>query len=331
MSKKVRFLIGAIFLFIGFLGFQFYRPVGGDYTHLLHVKRGESTSSIANTLSNRHLIRSPFFFKLYCRLTGASSQLRFGVYEMASTQSVADMVSVLTNKTGSQKLVRVTIPEGFSLKKIKATLVDQGFCTDTEFDNLMANAKERYANDFSFIQQLPISSIEGYLFPDTYLFAKGVSLDVVIYEMLAQFESQMRPIYTAGPIPKGWSLHNALTLAAMIEKESRVPDEMPKIASVFYNRLKIPMRLASDPTVLYALGEPQKSVVLYKDLEVESPYNTYRNMGLPIGPIASPGKKALHAALNPDRTPYLFFVANPDGTHTFTRTYAEHLNVQRRR
>jgi UPF0755 protein len=326
--KKV--ILSVLFLIV-VISYQVGIPVGGDHSQIFQVRRGESSSAIAANLKRADLIRSPFMFKLYCRITGSNPKLRYGVYELTPSMSLGDIVSALKHQKGAQQLVRVTIPEGWSIKKIKARLVELGFCSDEEFDQFMATAKDRYSDEFDFIKQLPISTLEGYLYPDTYLFARGVSLDAIIREMLMQFKTQIIPLYEKGPVPRDWSLHEALSMAAMIEKESRVPVEMTKISSVFHNRLKIPMRLASDPTVIYALGEPVKTIVYYKDLEVKSPYNTYRNMGLPIGPIASPGKQAFLAALNPDTTPYLFFVANSDGTHSFTKTYAEHLEVQRRK
>ena len=149
--------------------------------------------------------------------------------------------------------------------------------------------------------------------------------------MLTQFNNQIYTPYKTNNKTYKYSFHQLTTLASMIQKESRINSEMPRISSVFYNRLKKRMRLESDPTVVYALGKTYKDKVYYKDLETKSPYNTYRVGGFPPTPIASPGTKAFKAALNPETTPYLFFVAQKNGYHHFTKTYKEHLAIQRKK
>jgi UPF0755 protein len=166
-------------------------------------------------------------------------------------------------------------------------------------------------------------TLEGYLFPDTYTFAKGTSARAVVRTMLDRFEAVWRDDWTARLAVLGITRHEAVTMASLVEKEARIADERPTIAAVYWNRVRVGMRLQADPTVQYALPE-HVDRLLFVHLEVDSPYNTYRYDGLPPGPIASPGASSLAAALHPADVPYLFFVAHPDGHHEFRRTFQEH-------
>jgi UPF0755 protein len=171
---------------------------------------------------------------------------------------------------------------------------------------------------------VPTPTLEGYLYPATYTFQEGTTARAAVAEMVSRFERAWRPEWTQGLQALALSRHAAVTLASIVEREAVKPEERPVIAAVYYNRLKKGMRLEADPTVQYALGR-HTDRVLYRDLDVESPYNTYRRAGLPPGPIGSPGGPSLAAAASPARVPYLFFVAHPDGHHEFRTTFAEHL------
>jgi UPF0755 protein len=173
---------------------------------------------------------------------------------------------------------------------------------------------------------LPGPTLEGYLFPDTYTFAAGTTPRAAVEVMVRAFERRWKPEWDAQLQKLALSRNDVLTLASIVEKEARKPEERPVIAAVYYNRLKKGMLLQADPTVQYALGRHVKRV-LYRDLEIDSPYNTYRKKGLPPGPIASPGLPSIEAALFPASVPYLYFVAAPDGHHEFRTTFAEHAAV----
>jgi UPF0755 protein len=171
---------------------------------------------------------------------------------------------------------------------------------------------------------VPTPTLEGYLYPATYTFQEGTSARAAVREMVGGFERAWRPEWNPRLQTLALSRHDVVTLASIVEREAVKPEERPVIAAVYYNRLKKGMRLEADPTIQYALGR-HTARVLYRDLEIDSPYNTYRRSGLPPGPIGSPGAPSIAAATQPANVPYLFFVAHPDGHHEFRTTYAEHL------
>ncbi|MEO7965651.1 MAG: endolytic transglycosylase MltG, partial [Gemmatimonadaceae bacterium] len=181
------------------------------------------------------------------------------------------------------------------------------------------------ARDTALLHRLdiPTGTLEGYLFPDTYTFPPGAKARDVVNAMVERFEKAWKPEWDAELKSRAITRHAAVTMASIVEKEARVPEERPVISAVYYNRLKAGMLLQADPTVQYALGK-HVDRVLFKDLEIDSKYNTYKYPGLPPGPIASPGAPSLLAAVAPAKVPFLYFVADNDGHHEFRRTFAEH-------
>lgn len=175
---------------------------------------------------------------------------------------------------------------------------------------------------------IPTPTIEGYAFPATYTFPDGTTARAAVSEMIARFEQAWRPEWNERLQALALTRHDAVTLASIVEREAVRPEERPAIAAVYYNRLRKGMRLEADPTIQYALGH-HTSRVLYRDLDIDSPYNTYRRVGLPPGPIGSPGAPSLAAAVNPAQVPYLFFVAEPDGHHEFRASFKDHLAAVR--
>lgn len=331
-SKKAYIIagvLGLIGLTVAIVIYQLFIPASWHHVNKeIIIPAGTTPSGVAEIMYENGLIRNKEVFLSYIILTGTDRKIQAGLYEFSPTYSLHRIAKMLKENRGI-KLIKITIPEGFSIKKISALLQHHGLVRQKDFVSYMEGpVKEEMAEEFEFLAEIPVNSIEGYLYPETYLFAKGVSKEKIVRALIRQFEVNILEIWEKRPPYHPFSLHETLTLASMIEKEARVKEEMKRISSVFHNRLQKGMQLASDPTVLYALGEPDKRRVLYKDLEVDSPYNTYRYKGLPPGPIASPGIKAFYAAIYPEKTPYMFFVANHDGTHTFTETYEEHLRVQ---
>ncbi|MNX71378.1 putative aminodeoxychorismate lyase [compost metagenome] len=230
---------------------------------------------------------------------------------------------------GRGRQQRLTVPEGYSAGRI-AKLLDQRAAGDgARFLELVARP-EAFADKYPWLADVR-PTLEGYLFPDTYLY-EGDRIDErrLIEQMLSRFEAVILKDYRAEANPI-LPLPEALTLASIIELEAARPEERTLISGVFHNRLKLKMRLGSDPTVEYALGRHQGNRGLtFKDVRIDSPYNTYRYAGLPPGPIANPGRASFQAALHPEPTTYLYFVAKGDRSHAFTRSYAEHLDAQRR-
>jgi len=220
----------------------------------------------------------------------------------------------------------VTVPEGFTIAEVAEVLVGEDLVDRARF---LALAREGAAAfEYDFLHGLPTMSLEGYLYPDTYRLPRHLPEQKVIRVFLDRFAQVVLPRVRARAEP-GFTLHEILTIASLVEREAKVPTEQPLIAGVIYNRLRRGWRLEVDATVLYALGR-HKTTISYVDLKVDSPYNTYLHEGLPPGPIANPGLPAIEATLTPAATNYLYYVARPNGTHEFSKTLAAHLAAVRR-
>ena len=316
-------------LFI-FIYLSFFPASTHDKPYILHIPVASSVSDIAEILADNHLIHSKRFFKLVIRFMNADTKLRAGHFLIPQSINQQSLITLLINDSGSHNLIKVTIPEGFSINQIAERLASHNICFKDDFETFAhSKAKTIFKDAFPFLSDIPKDTIEGYLFPETYFFQESASPKKIVEQMLREFNKRIYIPFQKEAKSYPYSFHNLVTLASMIQKESRKLYEMPQISSVFYNRIKKRMYLASDPTVVYALGKSYKDRVYYKDLEIKSPYNTYGRLGFPPTPIASPGKKAFFAACNPDQTSYLFFVAKPDGSHHFSKTYDEHLEIQR--
>ncbi len=234
---------------------------------------------------------------------------------MARRMSWAATVSALTDGTG---LIRtVTIPEGYSIADIAPVLAR---ALGVDQDSVLAATRDSALRERL---DVPTPTLEGYLFPDTYAFADGTTPRVAVQVMVKRFEQVWDPAWNQRLEQLALSRHDILALASIVEKEAKLPTERPVIAAVYLNRLRSGMRLQADPTVQYALGR-HSARLYYKDLRVDSPYNTYEHSGLPPGPIASPGRASIVAALNPAAVPYRYFVAHTDGHHEFHVDYRSH-------
>lgn len=279
------------------------------------VPRGASFASATDSLSKAGLISAPVLFKAYARIKGDDRNIKPGTYLLKRGTPWTEILSALN---GGRGLVNtVTIPEGFSLLQIVPLLAMR---LNVPADSVMAAAR-----DTALLLRLniPTATLEGYLFPDTYAFPEGTTARQAVAELVKRFEREWKPAWDARLSQLGRNRHEIVTLASIIEKEARKSEERPVISGVYQNRLREGMLLQADPTVQFALGR-HTARVLYKDLEIDSPYNTYKYPGLPPGPVASPGGPSLVAALFPAAVPYLYFVAHPDGHHEFSRTFAEH-------
>ncbi len=271
------------------------------------------------------VIRSAFAFRLWAKWHGEGAKFRAGRYNFSSNMTLAEIARQLD--AGPQESgIRVTIPEGFTLRQIADLLEEKKLCDAATF--------LRDATDETFIEHLqadfslPKNTLEGYLFPDTYHFEPGTPVKTLVETMLMNFSTRYARPYQHEITQSGRDLHALVTLASLIEREARVPEDRVRIAGTLENRLKRNMRLEVDATVLYALGH-HKDKVYFKDLKVDSPYNTYRHKGLPPGPIANPGLPCLDAATKPEVNDYLYYVARPNGSHIFSQTLAEHEAAKR--
>jgi UPF0755 protein len=321
----------------------FVVPVGGllAYEHLLGapsdkekrqlvvIEPGSGVSLIANQLESHGLLRNAQAFSLWVRLKGWDRSIKAGVYAIAPNMGARRVATLMFSGQGESE--RVTVPEGYSLRQIASALEADKAGSGEVFLDLTAHATE-FEADFPWLRELPQgASLEGFLFPDTYVIGVGAANERdLVRMMLARFAQVVMPAYDARPSGHSLSLAQTVTLASIVEKEARHAEERPTIAGVFFNRLATRMPFGSDPTVEYVLQKHQGAKGLsFKDVAVDSPYNTYKYPGLPPGPIANPGLASIKAVLAPSKTSYLYFVARGDGTHAFTKTYAEHLAAQR--
>lgn len=319
-------LFGLFLIFTGLCGFYtvfILSPVGPPDapSRRLDIPARSTAAEIASLLHREGLVRSDLAFRVFVRCKGLESGLKAGEYELSPALSTPDIVERLFQ--GRQVTRRFTVPEGYNTAQIAALLGEEGLVDPQAFLNEVATGH------FSqpFVPSLPPgpNRLEGYLFPDTYTVTRDAGPHRIIDCMLARFAAESERLdLPAAARRAGLSLHQAVTLASLIEREARREDERRLISGVLHNRLRLGMPLQVDATVLYALGRTAADQVTLNDLTVDSPYNTYRITGLPPGPIANPGAASLAAAVNPAPTPYLYYVAKPDGSHAFARTLEEH-------
>lgn len=297
-------------------------PVAAGSTEVISVTipSGAGTERIAEILQENNLINSIWVFKLQTKNAGYGGKYQAGHYSLSPGMSMNEIMVLLLS--GKADTVRFTVPEGYDIRRVAEKLSAEGFIDADEF----MKEVETGVFDYDFLAEAPAGPerLEGFLFPDTYeIFATADEHDI-IDKMLYQFSKVFTEESEARAKELGMSVREVITLASIIEREARVPEDRPVIASVFYNRLKIGMPLQSCATVQYILGE-QKPVLSIEDTQIESPYNTYLISGLPPGPIASPGAESIRAALYPADTEYLFFLAKGDGSHAFSETYDQFL------
>ncbi|HVK05114.1 MAG TPA: endolytic transglycosylase MltG [Armatimonadaceae bacterium] len=296
---------------------QSQQAVGPGDPARVNVPKGAAIGTIAEDLEKRKLIRSAKAFTYIAR--GRSVQP--GTYEVKPSETPSQILDRLAK--GDILTVKVTIPEGYTLAQIARRLEENGLGDADAFLYLVQKEGAKLKASFP-----PPANLEGYLFPDTYRFPVGSDAETVAQRMLTQFDEQVAKKRADLLKKSGRTLREIVIIASMVEREARVAKDRAPIAGVIYNRLAQNMPLQIDATVLYAYllqGEGHKERLLYRDLAINSPYNTYRVRGLPAGPICNPGIASLDAALTPDRSqPYLYYVARPDGSHIFGMTLAEH-------
>jgi len=317
----VFFLCGLGYFMLDLLAYAAKPASNNTKEQVFNIKSGSNFNDVAEKLAAMGLISSTFKFKILAVLKGVDKKLQAGEYRLTAAMPTALILKTLVE--GNVRLHRLTIPEGYSLKQVADAAETAGIISKDPFLKAAANS--------TLIAKagLKADSFEGYLFPETYYFPTGVSAEYIILTMFSRFNSVITPAWRIRAQELGLSLHQIITLASIIEKESGDPAENPVISSVFHNRLKLKMKLQSDPTVIYSIKD-YKGNIQKKHLLANTPYNTYRIKGLPPGPIANPGKKAIHAALFPDNTRLLFFVARKDGTHEFSSNIKDHNKAVRK-
>lgn len=287
-------------------------PVTPSEPKFVLLRPGWTTRHIARELKANGIIRSESAFLAMHVLRGART-LKAGEYKF---DSAANALKVRDRLTHGDIYVRmVTVPEGYNMFDIAQSVEQAGLAPAADFLNAART-------DIFLIKDIDpqATSLEGYLFPDTYAFTRTMSSHDMAAAMVHHFRQVAKTINLTTEI------HRVVTMAAIVEKETAVPEERPEVASVYYNRLKRNMTLAADPSIIYAalLSDRYRGTIYQSDLQFDSPYNTYRHAGLPPGPIANPGRASLEAAMHPADTQFLYFVADAQGHHRFARTLDEH-------
>lgn len=283
----------------------------------VEIPPGSTLPEIAVILEDHGVVGNAMLFHVYARARRAGRQLKAGTYQLETGSSMRSALRRITR--GEVVTVALAIPEGFTIRQMAPRIAEVTGMRDSEVEDSLLS------EELAASAGVPGPTLEGYLFPDTYLFAEGVPLTTVVDAMVDRYRRLWTPERTALLRASAMTENEIVTLASIIQAEARQVEEMPRISGVYHNRLDEGWRLEADPTVLYALGG-YRARLLYAAIDSveDNPYNTYAHRGLPPGPIGSPGELAIDAALGPEEHDYMFFVARPDGSHAFSRSLAEH-------
>lgn len=331
------FAILLVIIGIVYFGFKaytnsMYKPVDpGDKSFIkVNISKGSSLGTVASTLYDMNIIKNGSFFKSKVEEKGLESEIQSGEFNLSRSMTVDEIIDVITQKPEivEGETIKLVIPEGFERKLIAERIEEKGLGSAEKFMEVTSD-KSLFETEFPFLSTLNDGqSLEGFLFPATYDVTADEGEESIARKMLTAFQVRMENNFNEGNY-NGFDLNQMITLASIIEREIKIDDERPIASSVFYNRINQGMNLQSCATVQFILGE-RKPVLTVEETKIDSPYNTYINQGLPPAPIASPGMKSILAAINPADTDYLFFVkTGEDGSHTFTKTYEEHLNKKK--
>lgn len=327
----VLFAIVAILIIAVLLGINYYKK---GFTAVsredvkekdIEIPSGSSTKKIGKILEDKGLIRNKFIFEIATKQNDVQGKLKAGSYILNTGMDVDDIISELIKGGKNEDVIRFTIPEGYEIREIADKLAGEDVVDKEVFLELTSD-KVFFEKKYPVLKELEDGQdLEGFLYPSTYEVYSDSTEKDIINSMLSEFEKVYENNIKEKIDEVGLSLNEIVTFASIVEREARVDKERPIMAGVIYNRLDIEMRLQVDATVQYALEE-HKERLLYKDLEIDSPYNTYKYSGLPPGPIASPGEKSIIATMNPSDVDYFFYVLKKDGSgeHIFNITYEEH-------
>lgn len=328
-NGKLKFKIMTVLLSVIFIAWLFIYVVpevfgfGGNKNGVyIEISQGEALSDIADSLKENKIIGNKFLFSRYAK--GKYRNFQYGGHVFSSDMSYSEVCGELSN-IGKANNTKVVVPEGYELSSIAKACEDAGLLSAEEFIKCADNDNF----DYSFINKKDgvRHSLEGFLFPATYEFSYGSSAHDIIDKMLKAFDENYKKEDRLRAKSLGMSDYDVVTLASIIEREAANESEYKRVSGVFYNRIKKGMPLQSCATVQYVLKE-RKAILSVSDTLIDSPYNTYKYNGLPVGPIASPGKAAINAALYPEDNDYLYFVARSDGGgHVFSKTYEEHISA----
>ena len=329
LKNKKLTIIAIVFIMLAILIGAFVAYEIGPYDRknkkdiIIDIPSGSSVSNISNILYENKLIKNKALFKLVVKLSNDSHSIKAGKYLVNQTYSNKDILNLLISGKIYNDGIKVTIPEGLTSKEIIDILVNKNIGDKANYEKLVKEPSKFYEK-YPFLKESDITLLEGFLYPDTYYFSKNDSEFKVLSTMISRFSSEYTDELIKRQKELNMTLEEVVNMASIIEKEAVLDKDRPLIASVFYNRLKIGMPLQSDATIQYIFDE-RKQIVTYNDLKIDSPYNTYINKGLPPTPISNPGIKSIKAALYPEKTDYLYFVATIDGGNNYSTNYQDHL------
>ncbi|MBL0387357.1 endolytic transglycosylase MltG [Tumebacillus sp. ITR2] len=308
---------------------QLQPPGGNGQAVEINIPEGANAASVGQQLEDLNMIKNGTLFKWYLSYEGTSSNLKIGKYYLKQGMSMEEIARVLVEGDAKYNTLKFTIPEGYTVDQMADELVKDKLITDKQ---AFLNEVDKGSFDYDFVKEIPANTgikhrLEGYLFPDTYEVYQDATPHQIVDTMLKQTDATLTPEWRGQMKKLGLNVHSALTIASLVEREAAVDAERPIISGVIRNRLSAApaMKLQIDATVQYALGKTKENL-LYKDLEVDSPYNTYLHDNLPPGPIAAPGKSSIQAAIYPAVHDFYFYVTKNDGSgeHFFAHSYEEH-------
>lgn len=325
-KKKISILIcSLLIILIGglYISYAVGNPFKVNDKYRFEVKKDDNLYKIIDRLDRNDLIKNKFLLKAYVKYKKFPGEIKPGFYSIKAGENINSLVHDMNSGIFDETYVKVTIPEGFQITQIASVLEKKGIISSDKF---LKACKDYNIPGYIKNDNARTYKLEGYLFPDTYEFKKNMAGKAIIDTMLGRFTSVIAGVKKEPEI-KIDDLDKIITMASIVEREAEIEKERAVISSVFYNRIKLNMKLQSCATVEYALGY-HKEKLTYNDLKVKSSYNTYLVSGLPEGPICSPGKSSIIAAAKPQSTDYVYFVSNNDKTHFFTKNYSEFLKVK---
>jgi UPF0755 protein len=308
-------------LVVGYILYFPFTPKSDAEDVDILVRWGSSFGQIAHELQDKGVVRSVDQLKLTAKIYKKEQSLRVGKFTLK--KGMSNYAALFALIEGPQSYIKFTLPDGYGAARFARIIEHHLEIDSAEIVSLVT--------DSSFIAGLGLEteSLEGYLYPETYSFTYGLTAKNIVTALVNQFNKMVTDSLKNRMTEMGWTLNEVLTLASIVEGEAMVDTEMPIISSVYQNRLRVGMRLQADPTIQYIIPDGPRRL-LYRDLEIDSPYNTYLYAGLPPGPINNPGINAIKAVLYPAETKYIYFVANGDGTHSFSENYNQHLRAKKR-
>jgi UPF0755 protein len=322
-NKKLiqSFILLSVLIIAAYLSNLIFMPLNKEIeAKIITIEKGQASKETANELKNQGIIESPNAFYFYSILTNSYRKIQAGDYLLSSQMSISQILKILTN--GETAKEKITIVEGWDVEEIGDYLESKQICTKQEFINSANDSK--WAEKFSFLKDKPKNlNLEGYIFPDTYYLNKNTTADEIIETALKKLESELDNKTLEEIKNQDKTIFEIITIASMIEKEVKTLEDKRLVSGVISNRLEIGMPLQVDATVIYAMGQ-EKEKVYTKDTKIDSPYNTYKYRGLPLGPISNPGIDSINAAIYPTQSNYIYYLSANNGKTIFSKTLEEH-------